>query len=230
MSIVPREIQDHRYEVARRWLRGDGVEVGALHAPLRVPAEARVRYVDRLPVAELRRVYPELADQPLVEVDVIDDGERLATIPDGSLDFVVANHMLEHCENPLGTLRCHLAKLKPGGILYYAVPKRSAGFDKDRDVTTFEHLLADDRDAGEGSRWSHYLEWAHFVNGMRDPAVAEANAAENQRNRYSIHFHVWDEPAFRALLEQARPHVGSDYTIEAFTTNIMEIIAVLRKT
>lgn len=228
MSIVPREIQQHRYEVARRWLRGEGVEIGALHAPLKVPPDARVRYVDRLPVEELRRVYPELADQALVAVDVIDDGERLATIPDGSLDFVVANHMLEHCENPLGTLRQHLAKLRSGGILYYAVPKRSAGFDRERDVTTFEHLLADDRDAGEGSRWSHYLEWARYVNGMRD-AAAEENARENQRNRYSIHFHVWDEPAFRALLEQARPHVGSGYTIEAFTSNIMEIIAVLRK-
>lgn len=230
MSIVPPEIQRRRYELAARYLAGRGIEIGALHAPLRAPPGAEIRYVDRLPVAELRRVYPELAAQPLVDVDVIDDGEVLATIPDGSLDFIVANHMLEHCENPIGTLRTHLAKLRGGGVLYYAVPERSAGFDRERPVTTFEHLLADDDSAGEVSRWAHYMEWANFVNGMRDPAVAEANARENLRNRYSIHFHVWDEPAFRAFLERARPHVGADYAIEAFTFNVMEIIAVLRKT
>lgn len=47
------------------WLRGDGIETGALNAPLGVHWKAHVRYVDRLPVDEQRRQYPELANEAL---------------------------------------------------------------------------------------------------------------------------------------------------------------------
>src|SRR5215212_7552941 len=39
--------QTVREDAARRYLRGSGVEVGALHLPLRVPRTVTVRYVDR---------------------------------------------------------------------------------------------------------------------------------------------------------------------------------------
>ena len=42
-----------RQWVARWYLSGQGIEVGALHNPLKVPAEIKVRYVDRMPVPEL---------------------------------------------------------------------------------------------------------------------------------------------------------------------------------
>jgi SAM-dependent methyltransferase len=93
-----------RAEVADAYLAGDGIEIGALHQPLAVPERARVSYVDRLPVEELRRHYRELDGLPLVDVDIVTDGERLAPLGDDTQDFVIANHMLEHCENPLGAL------------------------------------------------------------------------------------------------------------------------------
>src|SRR5215218_5051715 len=89
-----------REGIAKGYILGSGLEIGGLNAPLRVPGAARVRYVDRAPVPELRKQYPELDGQPLVETDVIDDGERLGTIPDASEDFVIANHFLEHCQDP----------------------------------------------------------------------------------------------------------------------------------
>ena len=81
---------------------GSGLEIGALQMPLRLPAGASVRYVDRFDVEELRSHYPELDDFELVAPDVIDDGEVLGTIPDESADFLIANHMIEHCEDPIG--------------------------------------------------------------------------------------------------------------------------------
>jgi ubiquinone/menaquinone biosynthesis C-methylase UbiE len=45
---------------------------------------------------------------------VVDDGARLASFADGSLDFVVANHMLEHAEDPIAALKHQLRVLKPG--------------------------------------------------------------------------------------------------------------------
>ena len=65
---------DLRKVMADTFLAGEGIEIGALHLPLRVPRAARVRYVDRMPVPELRQHYPELANENLVPVEIIDDG------------------------------------------------------------------------------------------------------------------------------------------------------------
>ena len=61
--------------------------------------------------------------------------ESLATIPDGSQDFVIADHFIEHCQDPISALTIHFRVLKTGGILYMAVPDKRFTFDKDRPVT-----------------------------------------------------------------------------------------------
>src|SRR5437879_2111902 len=55
--------------IAKTYISGDGLEIGGLHNPLRVPKRARVKYVDRMPVAKLRKQYPELRAHKLVHVD-----------------------------------------------------------------------------------------------------------------------------------------------------------------
>ena len=60
-------------------------------------------YVDRMGVGELRAHYPELEQYELVTPDVVDDGESLTTVAADSVDFVVANHLIEHCQDPIGT-------------------------------------------------------------------------------------------------------------------------------
>jgi len=80
--------------VAFQYLRGSGIEIGPLHQPLEVSSQANVRYVDRMPVEELKKQYPELSAYNLVEPDILDDGETLSSISDDSVDFVIANHMI----------------------------------------------------------------------------------------------------------------------------------------
>jgi SAM-dependent methyltransferase len=217
-----------RAALAATFLYGQGIEIGALDCPLPVPGRAHVRYVDRVSVAQLRAYYPELADRKLTEPDLIEDGERLPTVASGSLDFIIANHMLEHCENPLGTMRTHLDRLRAGGVLFYAIPDKRQCFDRPRPLTTFAHLVADDADGGAQSRWGHYLEWAVHVNGMSN-SIAEQNARENMHNAYSIHFHVWDPNAFRELLRSASEYLRVPFAVEHFAENGSEAIAILRK-
>jgi len=83
-----------RKTLASIYLRGHGIEIGALQFPVKLPRSVKVRYVDRLTVSELRKHYPELDSYKLVKVDILDDGETLATIGDASQDFVIANHFL----------------------------------------------------------------------------------------------------------------------------------------
>src|SRR5262245_28165001 len=109
--MIPEQMAAARRELSERYLEGAGIEIGALCQPLWINERATVRYVDRLDVAGLRQQYPELGAYDLVNVDLIDDGEVLASIEDGQLDFIITNHMLEHTENPIGTIRNHLRKL-----------------------------------------------------------------------------------------------------------------------
>jgi predicted SAM-dependent methyltransferase len=182
-----------------------------------------------MPVDELRKQYPELRKFRLVPVDVIDDGEVLSTISDGSLDFVVANHFLEHCENPLGAVRSHLRVLNPGGVLYYAVPDKTKTFDIRRPVTGFDHLVKDDVEGPAWSREQHFREWVELVSGISDREQAEREVKRLVRMSYSIHFHVWDESALSEFATRIQAYLGNACYLAHFERNHTEFILVLKK-
>src|SRR5512132_2322677 len=107
---VPPHVTADRARVAAMFLtQCHGIEIGALDAPTPLPRGTQARYVDFRSTKELANHYPELDSSMFVPVDVIDDGERLATFGRAEVDFIIANQMLEHCQNPLGTLRRHLS-------------------------------------------------------------------------------------------------------------------------
>ncbi len=216
-----------RIELAERFLAGDGIEIGALHAPLPVPAKARVRYVDRLDAAGLREHYPELASLALTVVDILDDGESLDSIEDGSLDFIIANHMLEHCENPLGAIRNHFRKIREGGVLYYALPDMRFSFDSKRPLTPMSHFVDDDRLGPAQSRDGHFDEWVRLVDGVTDGQAARDAAQRLKRIDYSIHFHVWDFDSFLYFVDLIREHnAGLEFDWSHIELNHNEIISV----
>jgi ubiquinone/menaquinone biosynthesis C-methylase UbiE len=208
-------------------LRGEGIEIGALHMPLRVPATASVKYVDRMSVAGLRAHYPELDDQEFVPVDIIADGERLESINDATQDFVIANHFIEHCQNPIGALLNMFRVLKPGGILYLAIPDKRCSFDVDRPVTPLEHLLRDYHEGPQWSRRQHFDEWTRLVNKIIDDDEAERQAAANMEMDYSIHYHVWTQAEMLELLVALRRM--SRFEMEIALMHESEVIFVLRK-
>jgi len=222
---------DARLELARHYLFGQGLEIGALHLPLTVPAGVTVRYVDRIQVDDLRRDYPELEDWDMVEADVIDDGELLSSIAAESQDFIIANHFLEHCENPIKTIQNHLGKLRPGGILFYAVPDKRFTFDFRREVTPLEHVIADYEEGPERSRSQHYDDWARLV-AVKEGETADqtvARARELEASEYSIHMHVWTQAEFLSLILACRERCDDAFEIEASARQAFEFMVVLRK-
>ncbi len=229
---------DARAELATRFLGGEGLEIGGLHKPLPVAAHATVRYVDRMTTEELRQEYPELAESAMVEVAVVDDGERLSTVAEESQDFIIANHFLEHCQDPIGTIETHLGKLKPGGVLFYAVPDKRFTFDFRRPVTPLEHMIADREEGPERSLTGHYEEWSRLVTGQQSSGDAEQGASEEwvaahvrhlEEIDYSIHFHVWTQAEFLRLILHCRERTGDGFDIEAAARQAIEFVVVLRK-
>jgi SAM-dependent methyltransferase len=108
--------------VAARYLKGQGMEIGALDKPMPLPKGVAVKYVDRMSTADLLVEYPELKGRKLVNVDIVDDGQVLGKVPPGSADFVIANHFLEHCADPLRSLKNMFRVLRPSGVLFLTIP------------------------------------------------------------------------------------------------------------
>jgi GT2 family glycosyltransferase/SAM-dependent methyltransferase len=217
---------DVRRCVARLYIEGHGLEIGALHAPVEVRPPSTVRYIDRMCVADLRRQYPELNDLPLVEADIIDDGEKLQTIGDGTQDFVISSHFLEHCEDPILAVKTMLRVLRPGGIVYVAVPDKRFTFDRHRPVTPFEHLVRDHTQGPAWSRQGHFEEWASLGE---DVNTRTKTARDLMEMNYSIHFHVWTQAGLLALFARLQDELRLGFDVEAVVRNGIEVIFILRK-
>jgi GT2 family glycosyltransferase/2-polyprenyl-3-methyl-5-hydroxy-6-metoxy-1,4-benzoquinol methylase len=222
---------DVRRRIAARFLRGRGLEIGALQNPLPLPDGAQARYVDRLTRAQARAHYPELQAQPLVDPTVICDADRLALVPDGSEDFVVCNHVLEHMRDPLGALREWLRVLKPGGHLYVSVPDGRNPLDAGRSVTPFDHLLADAASPRPEEDRAHFEDWTRSVHHALPGEQQAAMAADLQARGYSIHYHVFDRALFERVLEHGASVIGADLVelVENPFPDLTEYVAVLRR-
>lgn len=206
---------------------GDGIEIGALVRPLPVPSGCRVRYVDHLATAALRERFPKHA-ATMVEVDVVDDGASLETFRRDSLDFVIANHMIEHCLDPIRAIHAYLRVLRPGGIVFMAVPDKGFTFDRRRPVTTLRHLVRDYTDGGARTAAEHYCEWARDVAQVPEEQVAQrARALAKKDSR--VHFHVFTPESFHALLEHLRGPLFFPFEIVALTACNPEFVVILRK-
>jgi predicted SAM-dependent methyltransferase len=177
--------------------------------------------------ADLRKQYVELSEFQLVETDIIDDGETLQSIQDASQDFVIANHFIEHCQNPILAFQNLFRILKVGGILYMAVPDKRFTFDADRPCTTIEHLM---RDFTEGPAWSkreHFEEWSRLVNKREREDQVEEEVRHLMSIDYSIHYHVWGAAELMELVRTLNRLLP--FELELFQRNGPETLLVMRK-
>ena len=192
-----------RAAIASMFLRGAGLEIGAFTQPTDLPAEVTVEYYDRYPGSELRKFYDETCGRPLIEPDYFGDAQVLEGIPAGkTFDFIIANHVIEHFEDPITFLKSVSAALRRNGRALLIAPNKRHTFDRGRDMTPFAHLVDDHFGGAARNRMPHYLEWAARVDGLSGEA-AEQRARKLERDDFSIYFHVWDENAFVGFLTAA---------------------------
>ncbi len=195
-----RVLKDKRADIAKKYIRGVGIELGALHQPLDVPRNVSVYYVDRLSYQQILEHYPEVPESEIIRPDIVDDVQELKSIDDETFDFCIANHVLESMSDPSGAIINWLRVLKPGGILYLSIISDITNpLDLGREPTTLDHLIEDHSRSNRKENHLHFLECAEHWNKTDDKEESKRIASLNYR-RDCIHHHTFSEKSIRRLL------------------------------
>jgi len=244
---VRNRLYDRRRRVARRWLAGNGLEVGALHQPMRVPRSVRVQYVDLVSREENIRRFPHLNAAQIVDVTFIDDGFELTSLDSKAYDFLIANHVLEHSPNPIRVLENWSRVIAPDGVLFVTVPLLDKTFDRGRVQTSVAHMKEDYRLYKDNDQTElrlrnseHLREWIT----ISEPAIkqgsgqraekwteqeVEARIAREDLTRCEIHFHTFSVDSFSELLGYFVSYIAPAFTVGDVVRNRSEVIGILKR-
>ena len=135
-----------------------GIEIGAsAHNGYHIPGCVYVDYTD-----------DTTTSFKLAEIEMCGETQRVDVVApawdlpfeDGSLEYVLSSHVIEHCWDVLATIEEWFRVLKPGGLIYMDIPHKERTFDKDRERTPVAELIA--RHAGpplEVDDHGHHSVW-----------------------------------------------------------------------
>jgi len=112
----------------------EGVEIGALTAPLVTRSEGNIFYVDHADTKTLQesyRLHSAVDVANIVDVDGVWGDHTLQEClgRERQVDYVVASHVIEHTPDMITWLREIRAILRPNGTLRLAIPDRRYTFD-----------------------------------------------------------------------------------------------------
>lgn len=219
-----------RKNLSVMYAKGCGIEIGALHSAWPIHDNMSVRYIDRYSYDELVSQYPDLNPNDIAKTDIIGDARSLESIEDGSQDFVLTSHVLEHSDNPIETLKVWLTKTKPGGTVILAVPNKDHTFDRDRPLTPFESLIEaylspTNHEFFKRKCLYSYFRYVDKVEGQElSDRVARALSTDSH-----VHFPVWDANSFVEFLGRTAQAVAPKFQVEMFIQSGIEVFGALRR-
>lgn len=220
-------------------LHGHGVEFGPGIHPLRLgPFVESIRYCDAHDARAYRSLWTyfpasEAALFPKIDYRVHFDREPFVDlIGAGTLDFVVANHVLEHLINPLSFLEQCYQLLKPGGLIYLGLPDKRRMFDRFRQRTPLEDVIVRYEERVHETSDERIFDALRTTEGEFDvPYPGEAGFAEQieLNRRRTVHVNVWIMDDVIELLQYFGRTMGMPLALVDGTMGGIEFILVLRK-
>ena len=115
-----------------------GVEIGAsAHNPFNLNTR-NIDYTDDYSTSF--KEAEKLCTGRCAKVDIVASGDNLL-LANGSVDFVISSHVIEHFYDPIKTVQEWLRVVKPGGYVYMIVPHKERTFDRDKARTTLAELI-----------------------------------------------------------------------------------------
>lgn len=190
-------------EIATSRLFGTGVEFGAGTMPVAIPLDCRVHFADAFSQSQLTERAYAAQGKDFVDLNYVTGLEEMQGVGSESLDFVIAAHVIEHLRNPLLALRRAYEKLRPGGSLVLFVPDKQLTFDKAREVTPLQHLIADYENPSDVRDLLHYVEFYSkaFVTPIEQIYERVRDAVQTGGD---VHFHTWTYESFQEMIAYCR--------------------------
>lgn len=217
-----------RNAIASQFLKGTGLEIGAFTQPTDLPPSLQIEYYDKFPAAEIRNMYDENWGRPLVEPHYHGNAQLFEGVDGKTFDFIIANHVIEHLEDPISFIKNLSLRLNANGHAMIAAPNKRFSFDRDRKLTSFQHLIDDYNYGSLKSRKDHYLDWAHNVDKLEgDPAKQRAKHLDD--TDFSIHYHVWDENSFANFITSTILFLELPVSLVLSYAANAEIIVILQR-
>lgn len=231
----------------KRFMTGKGLDIGPFNRPFFSAAEERefgveVDTIDRWTAAELKVLFPELADFAPKEAGFFGDvsADGLAIFTDASYDFVICSHVLEHVANPFWLFEEIHRVLRTNGVLYLAIPEGRFGWDAGRRLTTWEDLLRLYEAGVRHISDEQVLEFLKSPRVAQKPRVAKLLASGkpfpksvlDSRRRRSFHVHVWDTRDFPRQFARFAMHAGMNLQlldVSLYANNGYEGVVIFRK-
>lgn len=187
--------------LSMRWLRGQGIEVGAGNRPTPLFGQAAAVLDDR----DEALVFGGQADRTAFRGAI--DGPDFSVGRLACFDFLVASHVLEHCDSFIRALKNALDVLVPGGVMYLVLPDINFLHDKDFiPFHAFDHHIEDFMDPGrhaESHMQDHLSGVRHapqaynqeitlpqpYLDGVLSGRIPEAYWFIHHKHNYD--FHGW---------------------------------------
>ena len=199
--------------MSMRWLRGHGVEIGAGRNPIPLFGNAERQLADI-------GASTSFGGEAEWIFNIEDENIKL----EQKLDFVVAGHVLEHCDSFIRALGNLLSLVNENGVVYVILPDKRYLHDRhwlpDYD---FEHHLAEWREPLIHAREHDTLFLSGITTDVRINDHAEypedvARALENgvlpADQRFLSHKHNYRFAGWIRLIEQTLETLKSPFVIE----------------
>lgn len=126
---------------------------------------------------------------------VVSEASELKEIPEGSLDFILSSHVLEHLANPLKAVLRWKQLLHVGGYIIVIIPDARFMFDHRRAITTIDHFLEDYKDNIDEDDMTHISEIIKLHDQTMDKAVESRDnfikRISNNKEYRTAHHHVF---------------------------------------
>jgi SAM-dependent methyltransferase len=153
----------------------------------------------------------------------IHNATELSSIADGSYDFLLASHIIEHVANPLRALSEFHRVLRRNGYLLLLAPNPRLTFDHRRPVTTLAHLEADLAADTQEDDLTHMEEILALHDLERDKP---AGSIEHLRERClrntelrCMHHHVFNMQLLQQVMKRA--HFRSLYCTDRWENHLL---------
>lgn len=216
------------------YLRGSGIEVKAMNAPLPIRKNSSVRYIEDVETERILKNNHMYSELYRVKPHIFDDADTLACLDDASVDFVVLNNSLHFSEDVIKSLRNAMRVIRPGGVVYASIIDKRFSVDVRRKITPLQHFWQDFTDGVEAGRSDHYWD---FWNNVLVPLAGATPLSERgvyaERlifERRPIHFHVWTHGSFIGLVQSVLDGLNIACELELSIRNEVETICIIRKT